>query len=261
MRLRIGYVLVLAVLAGAHLLTGCSDTSNPMGPNDDDPPAEFNSKAAPGESAEAFIDDDRFSTLKVEVDYMEGYQPTGAALDSLKASLEKHLSKSTIEIRSPTSVPAAGQSTYSAEEIRDLEADHRDQFTSAESSTIWAYALVVDGKFADENVVGLAYYNTSLAFFGQTIDEISGGATQPSQAKVEGSVFRHEFGHILGLVNNGTTMQQDHHDEANGHHCTNDQCVMYYAIETSDYFSNIFDGTIPRFEEFCTEDMAALRGN
>lgn len=245
MRIRIGPVLLFAVLAGALLVSGCSDTTNPAGPNDDDPPAEFNSTAAPGESAEAFIDDDRFTTLRVEVDYMEGYEPTGAALDSLKASLEKHLSKSTIEINSPTSIPAAGQSTYTADDIRDLEADHRDQFTNAGSNTIWAYAIVLDGKFADENVVGFAYYNTSVAFFGQTIDEISGGATQPSRQKVEGSVFRHEFGHILGLVNNGISMQQDHHDEANGAHCTNDQCVMYHAIETSDYFSNIFDGTIP----------------
>lgn len=52
-------------------------------------------------------------------------------------------------------------------------------------------------------------------------------------------------------------MQQNHQDEDNGHHCTNEECLMYYAIETSDYFSNVFDGTIPEFEHFCTEDMAA----
>lgn len=252
-------LLAATVLAGALLLVGC-DVSHTAGPNGGDPPPQFNSTAAPGESAEAFIDDDRFTRLEVEVDYMEGYEPTGAALDSLKASLEKHLSKSTIEISTPTSIPPAGQSTYSADRVRDLEADHRDEFTNAGSNTIWAYVIVLDGKFAEQNVVGVAYYNTSVAFFGQTIDEISGGATQPSQQKVEGSVFRHELGHILGLVNNGTPMQQDHHDEANGRHCTNDQCVMYHAIETSDYFSNIFDGTIPRFEQFCTDDMAAVRG-
>jgi len=71
--------------------------------------------------------------------------------------------------------------------------------------------------------------------------------------------FRHEFGHNLGLVNNGTPMEEDHHDEANGPHCTNDQCVMDHAIETTDYFSNLFDGTVPSFEDFCTADLAAQR--
>lgn len=251
-------LLILVILGGALVLVGCSD-GNPMGGNEDDSPGEFNSEAAPGASAEAFLDDERFTTLKMEVDYMEGFEPTGAALDSLRASLDVHLSKSRIEIASPTSIPAEGQSTYSADEIRDLETEHRDQYTSGGSSTIWAYVIVLDGKFTDENVIGVAYYNTSVAFFGETIHEISGGATQPSREKVEGAGFRHEFGHILGLVNNGTPMQQDHHDEANGAHCTNDQCVMYHSIETTDYFANVFDGTIPRFEQFCTEDMAAQR--
>ncbi|PSQ81006.1 MAG: hypothetical protein BRD41_03875 [Bacteroidetes bacterium QS_1_63_11] len=109
--------------------------------------------------------------------------------------------------------------------------------------------------------MGIAYYNTSMAFFGKTIDEITGGLNQPSREKVEATVFRHEFGHNLGLVNNGIPPQQEsHHDEENGAHCTNEQCVMYYAIETTDFFSNVFDGTILTFEQFCTEDMAAQDG-
>lgn len=255
-----GSLLAIAALGCALLLAGCSDSSSPTGPDGDDPPDPFDSEAAPGTSAEAFLDDDRFTELNVEVDYMEGYEPTGAALDSLKASLDAHLSKSSIAIDAPTSIPAEGQGAYSADQIRDLEDEHRDQYTSAEGTTIWAYAIVLDGEFADENVLGIAYYNTSMAFFGKTIDDITGGVTQPSREKVEGTVFLHEFGHLLGLVNNGTPMQQNHHDEANGAHCTNDQCIMHYSIETTDYFANVFDGTIPDFEQFCTEDMAAQRG-
>lgn len=262
---RVGAALLL--LGGALVLYGCSDTSNPTGTNPDDdpsdpggdPPTSFDSEAAPGSSAEAFLDDQRFPVLSVEVDYMEGYAPEPAALDSLKSSLDRHLGKSTIQIESPTSIPAQGRDTYSSQQIRDLEAEHRTRYTRAESDTVRAYFLILDGKYTTENVVGLAYYNTSMAFFGQTIDDITGGVTQPSREKVEATVFRHEFGHNLGLVNNGTSMQQDHQDDPNGKHCTKDQCVMYYAIETTDYFSNVFDGTVPSFEQFCTADMAAQR--
>ncbi|MFP4228984.1 MAG: hypothetical protein ACLFTE_09175 [Salinivenus sp.] len=257
-----GAVLLVGL---ALLLFACSDTSSPTGADPgedssdpgDDPPASFDSEAAPGSSAEAFLNDDRFPVLAVEVDYMEGYEPRSAALDSLKASLSRHLSKSTIRIDAPTSIPAEGRDTYTSEQVRDLEAEHRTHYTRAESDTLRAYFLVLDGKYSTENVVGIAYYNTSMAFFGETIDEITGGVTQPSREKVEATVFRHEFGHNLGLVNNGTPMQQDHHDEENGPHCDEEQCVMYHAIETTDYFSNVFDGTVPSFEQFCTADMDA----
>ena len=264
---RIGTAAVL--LGCALLFYGCSDTSNPTGtePSDDpsdpggDPPTSFDSEAAPGSSAEAFLNDQRFSALRVEVDYMEGYEPTAAALDSLKSSLARHLSKSTIQIESPTAIPAQGQDTYSSQQVRDLEAEHRTHYTRAESDTIRAYFLVLDGKYTSENVVGIAYYNTSMAFFGQTIDDITGGVTQPSREKVEATVFRHEFGHNLGLVSNGTPPQDEsHHDEANGAHCTEQACVMYHTIETTDYFSNIFDGTVPSFKQFCTDDLAAQSG-
>ncbi len=258
---------VVAVLGAVVLLSGCSDSSTPTSPDeppedpgDGDSSVQFDSRAAPGDSARSFLTDRRFTVLSLEVDYMEGYEPTDAAFDSLKTALEKHLNKSTIRVGPKSSIPAEGDSSYTSDQIVDLENEHRDHYTRAESDTLWAYFLVLDGKYSNENVVGIAYYNTSMAFFGETIDEISGGLNQPSQEKVEATVFRHEVGHNLGLVDNGIPMQQDHRDDGNGHHCTEDQCVMYYAIETTDFYSNLLDQSIPAFEQFCTEDMAAQSG-
>ena len=234
---------VAAVAVGVSALA-CSDATTPTGPDEGngDPSVTFDSRATAGDSARSFLDDRRFTVLAVEVDYMEGYEPKASALDSMKVSLEKHLHKSAIEIGEPTSVPARGKNAYTVEDVVGLEEEYRDHYTRAESDTIWAYFLIVDGEFSEDRVLGIAYFNTSMAFFGKTIHEISGGPTQPTREKVEGTVFRHEFGHILGLVEAGTSMQQDHRDEANGHHCTNEQCLMYYAIETTDYFANLFDG-------------------
>jgi hypothetical protein len=249
-------------------LLACDSGSSPTGSNGDDtgggpgdgggsPPA-FDSRAAPGDSARSFLANDNFDVLAVEVDYMSGYAPTSAGLNDLRSGLVEHVDKSSVTIPAPTEIAADGQSTYTTADVQGLEEEHRDRYTETESDTLWTYVLIVDGTFEQENVVGAAYFNTSHVFFGATIDEISGGLTQPSQAKVEATVFRHEFGHNLGLVNNGTEMQQDHQDDPNGRHCTNDQCVMYYAIETTDFFANAFDGSVPSFESFCTEDMAAV---
>jgi hypothetical protein len=258
-----------ALFGLALLVAGCSDSAGPTGPEDptdppddsDDDTVQFDSEAPPGDSARSFLRDRRFTVLSLEVDYMEGYEPTSEALDSLKTALDTHLSKSAIRIQAPTQIPAAGEGPYSDAAIRTLEEQRRDHYTRAESDTLWAHFLIVDGKYSDDNVVGIAYYNTSMAFFGQTIDEISGGLNQPSQRKVEATVFRHEFGHNLGLVNNGIPPQQaSHHDSEHGAHCTNDQCVMYYTIETTDFFSDLVDQSIPKFEQFCTEDMEAQDG-
>lgn len=242
---------------GAATGPGSGGAGSGGGNGGDSPPA-FSSKAAPGDSARSYLSDANFGVLAIEVDYMTGYRPTTEALDDLRAELVQHLDKTSITVASMSEIPADGQETYADDEIRALEEQHRDRYTETEKDTLWAYVLVVDGKFSTENVVGIAFYNTSHAFFGQTIDEISGGVTQPSQKNVEATVLRHEFGHNLGLVNNGTSMQDDHQDDPNGPHCTNDQCVMYYAIETTDFFGNAFDGTVPGFEQFCTEDMDAV---
>jgi hypothetical protein len=232
------FLRAVAGLGCALLLVGCSDTSSPTSPEDptDDPTdpggngssVQFDSEAPPGDSARSFLSDQRFTVLRLEVDYMKGYEPTADALDSLRTTLKTHLNKSSIQISTPTQIPAENGGPYSTDQVRGLEDEHRDHYTRAESDTLHAYFLILDGKYSDENVVGIAYYNTSMAFFGETIDEISGGLNQPSQRKVEATVFRHEFGHNLGLVNNGIPPQEDHHDAEHGAHCTNDQCVMYY---------------------------------
>lgn len=240
----------------------CSCTDNPAGSeSEEEQPPRFNSQMAPGDSAESFLEGDRYSTLNLEIDYMEGYKPTQQALDSLEMFLNRRLNKASINIGIPNSIPAGGQNAYADQDIRSLEEEYRDHFTEAGSDTLWAYLLFVDGEYSETNVLGIAYYNTSMGFFGQTIQDNSGGTTQPPRYKMEATVFAHEFGHIFGLVNNGTPMQQDHQDSANGNHCTQEECLMYYSVETTDYFANLFDGQIPNLQEFCRQDLEANGGD
>ncbi len=85
-----------------------------------------------------------------------------------------------------------------------------------------------------------------------------GGLAQPSRAAAETAVINHEFGHLLGLVNNGTPMIGDHQDEPHGKHCDNSKCLMYYAAETSDLLANLLTGAVPGLCVNCEND---LKGN
>ncbi|SMO35159.1 peptidase [Fodinibius sediminis] len=237
-------------------LHGCLDSSTGVDNNTN----QFVSRAAPGASAKVFLEDSSFASLSVEIDYMPGHQPSQDALDSLKTFLQKRLHKSDITINTPTEVQSGGGGTYSANEIRSFEEKYRNNYTDSRNNTLHAYFLITDGKYQEQNnVLGIAYYNTSMAFFGSTIEEASSGLGAPPREKVEGTVFQHEFGHILGLVGNGTPTQSDH-KTAGSAHCTADECLMKSTVETTDFFANLFDGSIPDLDPQCVTDLQANGG-
>lgn len=256
------YTTFFFIVIVAFLLQSCLDSTNTEIERNE--PLPYSHTDPAGYSANDFLADSNFTELVVEIDYMEGYAPNEEAVDSLELFLEQRLNKNSITIQQPTSIPASGQDTYDISQIRDLEEQHRDAFTeNAESDTLTAYMLIVDGHYSQRNVLGIAYYNTSNVFFGGAYDEASGGVGQPSRYKTEATSFRHEFGHLFGLVNvpgSGTEMQTEHQDEQNGHHCDNDQCLMYYAMESTDIFGQFVGEEIPSLDANCRADLEANGG-
>jgi len=251
------------LLLSFMILSSCGDTSTSVtdpGGNDDDPdppPPEFSHTEAPGASNEAFITGREYDRLVLEIQYMPGSKPEPESIENLRTFLEQHLDKGSITISEPVEIPSGNLESYTPGNIRDLEQQHRQQFT--EGSTLASYAIFVDGPYQKDNVLGIAYYNTSTAYFSETIQGISGGVGQPSKQIIETTVFNHEFGHLMGLVNNGTDMQDDHHDSSNGAHCTVEECLMYFSVNTSDFFANLFGGSIPVLQDFCVADIEALQ--
>jgi len=226
---------------------------------DPDPPFSFNSELNPGDSAVDFLSSDDFDQLVVEIQYMEGYRPTDEAISRLKSFLEERLNKNSITMMDPAVIPAGGQNAYSASQIRDLEEEHRTVYP--EEGILSAYFIFVDGEWdVSDNVLGIVYYNTSMALFGEKIDEASGGLFQHGRDKIEATVMLHEFGHIIGLVNNGVDMQNNHQDEEHRKHCDESTCLMYYSVRTTDFFANVFEGTIPELDEACVDDLRAAGG-
>lgn len=251
--------LFLLCFSLAVLVTNCSDSSTD--PNDP-PPQEFDSQAAPGDSAHAYLAGDQYTNLQVEIDYMPGYEPTQEGLNSLETFLQERLNKQNISFTTPNEIDAESQSSYSSNDIRAMEEEYRDNYTEAGDNTLHVYFVVVDGEYSsNSNVLGIAYWNTSVAFFGETIASASGTPpAAPSREKVESTVFRHELGHNMGLVGIGTPHISSHTDHQNGDsHCSTDGCLMEPAIETANFFEN-FSGEVPSLDQLCIEDLQANGG-
>ncbi|MBO6622324.1 MAG: hypothetical protein JJ892_11540 [Balneola sp.] len=242
-----------AVLLISTLFIGCSSNNGENGNG-----SSFSSTQDVGDSANDFLSSSNYSSLIIEVDYVEGFRPTQSALNNLRSFLQNRLNKASISISLDDEIPSPGNSPYSSQEAFDVEKEYRNSYT--EGNTIAAYFLILDGQFEQENVLGFAYFNTSMALLGGTIDENSGGFNQPSRETMETTVFQHEFAHILGLVGNGTPTVQDHQDEANGAHCDVDTCLMYFAVRTSDFASNLMGGNVPELDSQCIQDLQANGG-
>ncbi len=253
-QLPLKYQLPLLVVAALLVAVSCDNqpTDSNNGPGDGEP---FSHVRPPGSSALAFLQNDMFDELIVEIQYMPGYRPTDNALEELRGFLTEHSGKSDVIITEPEEVPSGGQDAYTANDIRQLEQEHRRYYT--EGSVLASYNLFVDGRHTNENVLGIAYYNTSNAYFGETIHDVSSPALGPSRSNVEGTVLLHEYGHLFGLVDNGIDMQEPHQE--NGPHCSENSCIMYHAMNTTNFFENLFDGSIPGLDAYCLSDLQAAR--
>jgi hypothetical protein len=234
-------------------------------PIDDDPGpnpptgSSYDHARAPGASAGDLLSADDYDRMVVQVHYVEGFRPTDAGLQHLADFLATRVNKPNgivLQIEAPLQITQ--QATYTTAEVRAIEQAHRSVYT--EGTTLGVHLLFLNGAFdAQANVLGIAYNNTSMAIFEEQIEDHTGGALEPSQAIVEGTVANHEFGHILGLVANGSDMQVEHQDEPNGHHCDDPDCLMYYAVRTTDFLSNLLGG-MPDLDANCLADLAANGG-
>lgn len=243
-------IFVLAALAVASFQ--CSKTKEIIDVID---PNSLHNRSV-GASANELLSGSKFTSLKIEVQYMTGFAPDAAALNQLQSFLSNYLNKpSGISVVTKEIQPSAN-TTLSADQVHSIEKANRTAFTSG--TEIAVYILYTNGSYTDDKVLGVAYRNTSAAIFGKKIRDNSGGLGQVSRTKLEATVLQHELGHLLGLVDLGTSMQTPH--KANGSHCNNQNCLMYFASETTDALGFLLSGPVPPLDANCVADLKANGG-
>jgi hypothetical protein len=234
--------------------TACKkETTFANNPNADD----LHNKSV-GFSASQLLNSGTYKSLKIEIQYMTGFGPDASALSHLQTVLSSYLNKPSGITFVTKELSPSSSTTLSIDQVRTIEEQNRTVFTTGDQ--IGVYFLYTNGNFTDNNVLGAAYRNTSMVLFGKKIHDNSGGLGQASRTKLEATVLEHEFGHILGLVDIGSPMQTNHKDAANGNHCSNTNCLMYYASETTDILGFLITGNIPSFDANCTNDLHANGG-
>ena len=113
----------------------------------------------------------------------------------------------------------------------DIAQKHRGAATTTDPVSL--YVVFLDGRFKDEqgnvsdNTAGVSVRGTGIiAMFKPVITE---GFKDPHlPVYMEQTSLVHEFGHAIGLVDDGLPPTSPHRDEAHGAHCNNPSCIMYY---------------------------------
>ena len=219
--------------------------------------SNLNTKSV-GASAKDFLSAGTYTSINVQLQFMPGFAPDAAALANLSNFLNSLLNKPAGITFSQTPIAASGKSVFSIEDISALEKANRTQFTNG--SILSVYIVYVDAPFSTANILGAAYRNKSLVVFGPTVTNNSGGVNQTTRTKLETTVLNHEFGHLLGLTNLGTSMVSPHEDAAHISHCNNSSCLMYFSTQTSMMGGVLVSAPIPVLDANCKADLTANGG-
>ncbi len=256
--------LVIATLILGPALAGCVDFNNVggcLGPN----------------TPEKLIRDDLCKDLVIEIDHVAGMAPDAEALDYLRSALAEVLRKDSVRIIiDQTSLQ--GRDQWSSTQLQNLEADTRDNTNNGR--TVFMHMLYVDGQFNEpgrEGVVGFARGSHHIVMFKEQILKATRDDPQrlyfPSttETEFERAVLVHEFGHALGLVNNGIDMVNDHEadsctiggeERADDGHSDNEDSVMFCSVHTVSGLTGLFADSAPpsRFDANDKNDICAAGG-
>lgn len=183
-----------------------------------------------GSSANDLLSSSKYQTLELEINYMKAYPLSDAVINHLTNYLQTYLNKPG-GINVYRQVMNDDKSPLGINDVVALEKKVRTKFTRP--GVIAVHIMVVDAEFTEFTVLGNAYWNTSMAVYGRTIDRYSGGNAQVSTDQLFITLIEHEFGHLLGLVDQGSPMVTPHKAVNNGAHCNNQNCLMFYQIETT----------------------------
>jgi hypothetical protein len=250
MKLRAITILLLMIVITSCIKTIASD--------DDyvDNRAFHNQKV--GVSAADLLRDEQYTSLKVEVQYMEGYEPDETALRNLHLFLIDHLHKPKGVFITTKEITPHPDSALTLDQVVAIERANRTAFVQEDQLAV--YILYTNSYFSDAKMLGWAYRNTSAVLFGRKLREHASREDTPDRTILESNVLKHEMGHLLGLVNVGSPLQSDHKDHKNGKHCANPDCLMYHVVDTKKPFRLLLKSEVAELDPECLADLRANGG-
>jgi hypothetical protein len=217
----------------------------------------------PGEFAADILRSTNFTKLIVEIDYAAGHPPSVQALNLLQDRLEERCDKPAgVEIDLDEAIPAAEfKPVMSLSDVEALEDAHRDTFSDFAAGEVAIYCLYTTGASDEDTpgsvIVGYAYRGGSIVVY---VDNAEGSGPLVTDQEVEGYTLVHEFGHMMGLVNNGCPMVSPHEDTTHPSHDTDSDSVMYWQVNISPLGPSIGEPGFAQFGPACVDDVQSFGG-
>jgi hypothetical protein len=217
--------------------------------------------SSPGDFARDFLRADPYRALYVEIDAMAGLAPSSKALNFLTSHINDLLNKPDGWNNPPsvdTTIPQPAESpVYTLADINDLEKANRSRYRQDNEAVL--YLLYINGSYEGDTetlkTLGLAYHGSSLVIFKEAINLLA--VLESKRQSLEAITLVHEFGHMLGLVNVGTSMVTPHEDPEHSGHDVNPDCLMYWLNEGTTILESL-SNILPEFDQECLDDMAQV---
>ncbi|WP_136464987.1 hypothetical protein [Flagellimonas onchidii] len=232
-------ILVYSLICSCFILACSRDSDDTSEPGTVDKKANL---LGTGASANDFLANTNFDKLLIEIAYVDGFRPTAQTISNFETFLRETTFKTDIEFIYK-SLPSPNDDTLELDEIVDLESENRTAYNNGKTLTLYIYFAnsPSEGDDEDEGLVtlGAVYRNTSMVIYESTIRNLASRSVSISLTDVESATLNHEFGHLLGLVNLGTTPVNDHEDtttndegnEEGNNHCNVTGCLMRAELQ------------------------------
>ena len=275
---------LLLLLATLVFFLGCSkdDDNGDSGPQGID---KSQNLLSVGDSANDILSNDIFSSLLIEIAYVEGFRPTTEAMNNFETYLRDRTFKENIEIQY-LPLPSPNQEDLTIQEVANLEEENRTAFTSGDTLAIYIYFADApdDEDDFDSGLVtlGSVYRNTSMVIYEETIRNLASRSLLVTTADVESGTLNHEFGHLFGLVNIGSPSVNDHEDvlldddgnpvldsagnPVGNNHCDVAGCLMRAELEFGAGIMGMLESmaarglSVPSLDPECILDLQANGG-
>jgi hypothetical protein len=224
-------------------------------------------------SPEAFLLDNPYPTVRIDVDHVDSWEPKEEHLDLLASKLVNHSSKKDVILEEAEPIHPQNDDEWTEEELQMLrEGTYGGNLTtlSGEGDEAVLQVLYINGTYATEPLLGYQERGSIVIF----IEEIrtrhkssEADATVPRPPDIASAMERHtlihELGHAFGLVGCGIPMLMDRAAENDSCHSSNEDSVMYARKSQMDLLQEQIQGDgegLPyEFDSHDVEDIEAFR--
>jgi len=218
-----------------------------------------------GDSANDILSNNSFTKLLIEIAYVEGFKPKEQAVTEFTDFLKKYTFKETISIIYKK-LESPGVKKLELRKVRELEIKNRVAYNFDDTLSIYIYFADApsDEDEPEKNLftLGSVYRNTSMIIYESTLKGLV--KDRPSLlTALEAATLSHEFGHLFGLVNLGTTPVRDHEDVESSNHCNVESCLMKAELQFGNSMKRMLvakNGIVPDLDPECLADLKANGG-